>query len=47
MRFTVVYKIPKHKKEQRATFLNIEDSFKWENHVKENLKAYDLKIIPS
>jgi len=47
MRFTVVYKIPKHKKEQKATFLNIEDSFKWENHVKQNLKAYDLKIIPS
>ena len=47
MKFTVVYKIPKHKKEQRATFLNIEDSFKWENHVKENLKAYDLKNIPS
>jgi hypothetical protein len=47
MRFTVVYKIPKHKKEQKATFLDIEDSFKWENHVKETLKAYDLKIIPS
>jgi hypothetical protein len=47
MRFTVVYKIPKHKKEQKATFLNIEDSFKWENHVKQNLQAYDLKIIPS
>lgn len=47
MRFTVVYKTPEHKKEQRATFLNIEDSFKWETYVKENLSAYDLKIIPS
>ena len=47
MRFTVIYKLPKHKKEQKATFLKIEDSFQWEEHVKQNLKAFDTKIIPS
>jgi hypothetical protein len=47
MRFTVTYKLPKHKKEQKATFLKIEDSFQWEEHVKQNLNAFDVKIIPS
>jgi hypothetical protein len=47
MRFTVTYKIPKHKKKQKATFFEIEDSIKWEEHVKQNLKAFDVKIIPS
>jgi hypothetical protein len=47
MRFTVTYKIPKHKKEQKATFLKIEDSFKWEEHIKAKQGAFDVKIIPS
>ena len=47
MKYTVVYKLPKNKKEQKATFLNIEDSFKWEEHVKSNQGAFDVKIIPS
>jgi hypothetical protein len=47
MRFTVVYKLPKDKKEQKATFLNIEDSFMWESYVKENQGATNVKIIPS
>jgi hypothetical protein len=47
MRFAVVYKLPKHKKEQKAVFLNIEDSFKWEEHVKATQGAFDVKIVPS
>jgi hypothetical protein len=41
MRFKVIYKLPKHKKEQKAVFLNIEDSFKWEEHIKANQNAFD------
>jgi hypothetical protein len=47
MRFKVIYKLPKHKKEQKAVFLNIEDSFKWEEHIKANQNAFDIKIIPA
>lgn len=47
MRYTVVYKLPNNKKEQKATFLKIEDSFNWENYVKEHKQAFDIKIIPS
>lgn len=47
MKYSVLYKIPKKSKEQKAVFLNLEDSFLWEKHVKENLKAWDVKIIPS
>jgi hypothetical protein len=47
VRFTVFYKLPKKEKEQKATFLKIEDSFRWEEHVKNNLKAFDVKIVPS
>jgi hypothetical protein len=47
MRFTVIYNTPKHKKKQKATFFRIEDCFLWENHIKENLNATDVKIVPS
>jgi len=47
MRFSVVYKLPKVKKEQKAVFLSLEDSFLWEEHIKTKQKAFDIKIIPS
>jgi hypothetical protein len=47
MKFSVVYKLPKEKKEKKAVFFNLEDSFLWEEHVKKNQKAFDIKIIPS
>jgi hypothetical protein len=47
MRFAVIYKLPKVKKEKKAVFLKIEDSFKWEEHVKSTQGAFDVKIVPS
>ena len=47
MMYQVNYMKPKKKgyAKQTATFMKIEDAIFWEEHVKQNLNATDIKIM--